>query len=195
MKINLNQLTAIRTGLVLSRNKATLQSEFRKDYNVISLKSFNDNGIYDHSYVDNFEADGKIKEESLIKKGDILFRLREPNIAIYIDEDYKDTIVSSLAVVIRANKDKINPLYLTHYLNSSMVKKQLFKDITIGSIPMTKVKDVENLLIDVPSLEIQDKIAFMQQLAVKEIRLLENLIEEKKQLNKSIFETIIKETI
>ncbi len=76
-----------------------------------------------------------------------------------------------------------------------MVKKQLFKDITIGSIPMTKVKDVENLLIDIPSLETQKKLAHTQQLAIQEIKLLENLIEEKKQLNKSIFETIIKETI
>jgi len=195
MKINLNQLTAIRTGLVLSRHKASLQSEFKKDYNVISLKSFNDSGIYDHSFIDSFESDGKIKEENLIKKGDILFRLREPNIAIYIDKDYKNTIVSSLAIIIRVKDDKINPIYLTHYLNSSMVKKQLFKDITISSIPMTKVKDVENLLIDTPSLQTQKKLANTQELAIKEIRLLENLIEEKKQLNKSIFETIIKETI
>ena len=195
MKINLNQLTAIRTGLVLSRHKASLQSEFKKDYNLISLKSFNDNGTYDHSFIDTFKSDRNIKEENLIKKGDILFRLREPNIAIYIDKDYEDTIVSSLAIVIRVMDNKINPIYLTHYLNSSMVKKQLFRDITIGSIPMTKVKDVENLLIDIPSLETQEKLADTQQLANKEIRLLENLIEEKKQLNKSTFETIIKETI
>jgi len=195
MKINLNQLTAIRTGLVISRHKASLQTVFKKDYNVISLKSFNDNGVYDHSFIDSFESDGNIKEENLIKKGDILLRLREPNIAIYIDKDYEDTIVSSLAVVIRVKGDKINPIYLTHYLNSSMVKKQLYKDITIGSIPMTKVKDIESLNIDVPSLEIQEKLAYTQQLAVQEISLLENLIEEKKQYKKSIFETIIKETI
>ena len=195
MKINLNQLATIRTGLVLSRHKASLQSEFKTAYNVISLKSFNDNGIYDHTYIDSFESDGNIKEENIIKKGDILFRLREPNIAIYIDKDYEDLIVSSLAIIIRIIDNKINPIYLTHYLNSSMVKKQLFKDITIGSIPMTKVKDVENLTIDVPSLDMQKKIADTQQLAIQEIRLLENLIKEKKQYRKSIFETIIKETI
>ena len=194
-KINLNRLTAIRTGLVLSRHKASLQSEFKKDYNVISLKSFNDNGIYDHSYIDSFESDGNIKDENLIRKGDILFRLREPNNAIYIDKDYEDTIVSSLAIIIRVVNDNINPIYLTHYLNSSMVKKQLFKDITVGSIPMTKVKDVENLLIDVPPLETQEKLASMQQLAIKEIKLLESLILEKQQYRKSIFEKIINQEI
>ena len=195
MKIDLNQLATIRTGLVLSRHKVSLQALLKKNYNLISLKSFNDNGIYDHTYIDSYESDGNVKEENIIKKGDILFRLREPNIAIYIDKDYEDVIVSSLAIIIRIMDNKINPIYLTHYLNSSMVKKQLFKDITIGSIPMTKVKDVENLTIDVPSLEIQKKIADTQQLAIQEIRLLENLIKEKKQYRKSIFETIIKETI
>ncbi len=195
MEINLNQLTAIRTGLVLSRHKASLQFVCKKSYNLISLKSFNDNGIYDHSFIDIFESDGKIKEENIIKKGDILIRLREPNIAIYIDKDYEDMIVSSLAVIIRVMDNKINPIYLTHYLNSSMVKKQLFKDITISSIPMTKVKDIENLLIDIPSLKIQEILANTQKLAIQEIRLLENLIKEKKQLNRSIFETIVKETI
>ena len=91
--------------------------------------------------------------------------------------------------------NKINPIYLTHYLNSSMVKKQLFKDITISSIPMTKVKDIENLLIDIPSLKIQEILANTQKLAIQEMRLLENLIKEKKQLYRSIFETIVKETI
>lgn len=194
LKTKLKQLAVIRSGLVLSRNKSSLESMVKIPYNVISLKSFNDNGIYDHSFIDNFESDGNIKEKNLIKKKDILLRLREPNIAIYIDKDYDNTIVSSLAIIIRVKDDKINPIYLTHYLNSSMVKKQLFKDITISSIPMTKVKDIENLLIDIPSLEIQNKLANTQQLAIAEIKLLENLIEEKKQLNKSIFETITKET-
>ena len=41
-------------------------------------------------FIDIFESNGKIKEENIIKKGDILIRLREPNIAIYIDKDYED---------------------------------------------------------------------------------------------------------
>ena len=195
MKVKLLELATIKTGLVLSRHKASLLLESKKSYNVVSLKSFNDNGIYEHLYIDIFESDGNIKDENIIRKGDILFRLREPNNAIYIDKDYKDTICSSLAIIIRVVNDDINPIYLTHYLNSAMVKKQLFKDITVGSIPMTKVKDVENLLIDVPPLETQEKLASTQQLAIKEIKLLESLILEKQQYRKSIFEKIINQEI
>ena len=124
MRTKLNHLTAIKTGLVLSRKKASQQSEFKKDYNVISLKSFNENGYYDHSFVEEFIADEEIKEENLLQKGDILVRLREPNIAVYIDRDYKDTIISSLAAVIRIKSNNVNPLFLTNYLNSSFTKKQ-----------------------------------------------------------------------
>lgn len=177
----------------MSRKKASQQSEFKKDYNVISLKSFNDNGYYDHSFVDEFTANDEIKDENLLQKGDILIRLREPNIAVYIDDNYKDTIISSLAAVIRTNVNKINPQFLVNYLNSSFVQKQIYSQ---GSaVSMMNVKFLGELELTLPSLEIQDKLASIQELSVQEIQLLENLIEEKKQLNKSIFETIIKETI
>ena len=193
LKTHLNHITSIKTGLVMSRKKASQQSEFKKDYNVISLKSFNDNGYYDHSFVDEFTANDEIKDENLLQKGDILIRLREPNIAVYIDDNYKDTIISSLAAVIRTNANKINPQFLVNYLNSSFVQKQIYSQ---GSaVSMMNVKFLGELELTLPSLEIQDKLASIQELSVQEIQLLENLIEEKKQLNKSIFETIIKETI
>ena len=193
LKTHLNHITSIKTGLVMSRKKASQQSEFKKDYNVISLKSFNDNGYYDHSFVDEFTANDEIKDENLLQKGDILIRLREPNIAVYIDDNYKDTIISSLAAVIRTNVNKINPQFLVNYLNSSFVQKQIYSQ---GSaVSMMNVKFLGELELTLPSLEIQDKLASIQELSVQEIQLLENLIEEKKQLNKSIFETIIKETI
>jgi len=193
LQTHLNHITSIKTGLVMSRKKASQQSEFKKDYNVISLKSFHDNGYYDHTFVDNFIANEEIKEENLLQKGDILVRLREPNIAVYIDKNYNNTIISSMAAVIRTNTKEINPQFLVNYLNSSFVQKQIYSQ---GSaVSMMNVKFLGELELTLPSLEIQDKLASIQELSVQEIQLLENLIEEKKQLNKSIFETIIKETI
>jgi len=193
LKTKLNQLTTIKTGLVLSRKKASLQSEFKKDYNVISLKSFNDNGYYNHTFKDKFSASEKIKEENMLQKGDILMRLREPNIAVYIDEDYSNTIISSLATVIRTTTKDINPQFLVNYLNSSFIQKQLVTQG--GAVSTLNVKFISELEITLPTIEIQNKVAKIQDLSHKEISLLNKLIEEKKQYNKSIFETVIKETI
>lgn len=193
MKIKMNHLTAIKTGLVLSRKKASQQSEFKKDYNVISLKSFNENGYYDHSFVENFTANEEIKEENLLQKGDILIRLREPNIAVYIDKDYKDTIISSLAAIVRTKSKNINPLYLVSYLNSSYIKKQLYSQ---GSaVSMLNIKFIEDLEIILPPIQTQEKVAEIQALSYKEINLLNQLIEEKQKYTTKIFETIINQEI
>ena len=189
----MNHLTAIKTGLVLSRKKASQQSEFKKDYNVISLKSFNENGYYDHSFVENFTANEEIKEENLLQKGDILIRLREPNIAVYIDKDYKDTIISSLAAIVRTKSENINPLYLVSYLNSSYIKKQLYSQ---GSaVSMLNIKFIEDLEIILPPIQTQEKVAEIQALSYKEINLLNQLIEEKQKYTTKIFETIINQEI
>lgn len=193
MKTKLNHLTAIKTGLVLSRKKASQQSEFKKDYNVISLKSFNENGYYDHSFVEEFSASEEIKEENLLQKGDILVRLREPNIAVYIDRDYKDTIISSLAAVIRIKSNNVNPLFLTNYLNSSFTKKQLHSQGTL--IAMLNIKSLDELEIILPKLETQEKVAEIQVLSFNEIKLLNQLIEEKQKYTTQIFETIINQEI
>ncbi len=193
MRRKLNHLTAIKTGLVLSRKKASQQSEFKKDYNVISLKSFNENGYYDHSFVEEFIADEEIKEENLLQKGDILVRLREPNIAVYIDRDYEDTIISSLAAVIRIKSNNVNPLFLTNYLNSSLTKKQLYSQGT--AVAMLNIKSLDELEIILPTLETQEKVAEIQALSFKEIKLLNQLIEEKQKYTTKIFETIINQEI
>lgn len=193
MIIKMNHLTTIKTGLVLSRKKASQQSEFKKDYNVISLKSFNENGYYDHLYADDFIANEEIKKENLLQKGDILIRLREPNTAVYIDKDYEDTVISSLAAIVRIKSKKVNPLFLVNYLNSSFIKKQLYSQ---GSaVPMLNVNFLNELEVILPSLEIQEKIAKIQSLSYKEINLLNKLKEEKQKQITTIFETIINQEI
>lgn len=193
MKIQLKNLSIIKTGLVLSRKKASKQAKFKKEYKVISLKSFHENGYYDHALADEFMANEVIKDENLLQKGDILIRLREPTIAVYIDKNYKDTIISSLAAVVRVTNKNVNPQFLVDYLNSSRIKRQLYSQ---GStVSMLNVKFIGELEVFVPALDMQDKIAQLQALSYKEINLLTQLIEAKKAYNRSIFETLINKEI
>ncbi|WP_069636878.1 restriction endonuclease subunit S [Campylobacter pinnipediorum] len=192
-KTKLKELVFIKTGLVLGRKKATFDSKTTRNYKTISLKSFNENGSYDHSFADDFKANEEIKKENLLQKGDILIRLREPNIAVYIDKDYEYTIISSLAAVIRVNKDTIDPFYLTSYLNSSFIKRQFLSQSS--TIPMVNIKELGELEILLPSRQKQDEIVNFQQLAYKEIKLLQNLIKQKQNYLNKIFETTIKKDI
>ncbi|WP_069637389.1 restriction endonuclease subunit S [Campylobacter pinnipediorum] len=184
-KTKLKDLVFIKTGLVLGRKKATFDSKTIRNYKTISLKSFNENGSYDHSFADDFKANEEIKKENLLQKGDILVRFIEPNIAVYIDKDYEYTIISSLAAIIRVDKDKINPFYLTSYLNSSFAKRQFLSQSS--TIPMVNIKELGELEILLPSKQKQDGIVSFQKLALKEIEILQNLIKEKQNFLNTVF--------
>ncbi|PSM51321.1 type I restriction/modification system, specificity subunit [Campylobacter blaseri] len=192
-KVKLHEIANIKTGLVLSRKRASPMSNFTKKYNTISLKSFNENGFYDHSCLDTFIADEKIKDEYLLKKDDILIRLKEPNIAVCVGKDYGDTIASSLVAIIRTTKNDINPIYLTNYLNSSFAKRQFFKQSS--AIPMLNIKTLENLKVILPKKEAQDRIVQIQTLTYKEIDTLKNLIQQKQIYANQIFNNIINQEI
>jgi len=188
--MKLKDLAHISMGLAIARKKAELSSDVQIPYKLVSLKSFNSDGIYKHQYSDDFLSTENINDSHLVKKGDILLRLREPNHAVYIDEDYEGLIASSLIAIIKPNDNRVNPLYLTAYLNSSQVAKQLITDLAGTQIQTAKISSIAELNINLPDIKTQNILANMNQLHLKEIELLEEIIAEKTKLNKAIFETI-----
>lgn len=189
--MKLNDVAATKSGLVLNRKKASLQSNIKRNYSVVSLKSFNSNGIYDHNESEEFIAEEELKDDYIAKKGDVLVRLREPINAIYIDKDYEDLIISSLMAVIRVDETKVLPQYLTYYINSDFGQRQLLLDVTQTIIRMIKVSDIQNLEIDIPSLKDQELIIKTMDSFNQEEVLLNKLIAEKQNLKKLVFNAII----
>ena len=189
--MKLNEVAATKSGLVLNRKKASLQSNIKRNYSVVSLKSFNPNGIYDYNESEIFIAEEELKEDYIARKGDVLVRLKEPINAIYIDENYEDLIISSLMAVIRVDENKVSPQYLTYYINSDIAQKQLLQDVTQTAVKMVKISDIQNLDINIPSIEKQKLIVETMNTFNKEEVLLNKLIAEKQNLKKLIFNTTI----
>lgn len=190
--IKLNKISDIKTGIVLNRKKADMSKERKFYYGVVSLKSFNENAVYDSSYADEFVSNELIKDEHLVKKGDILLRLREPNFAVYIDKNYENLIYSSLIVRISIKDSKFDPHFIACYLNSNAVKKSLASGLSGTAIVMTKISDINDIKVPLINLEKQKKIVKYLNLARKESELLQNLITAKQKHAKSVFETMIK---
>lgn len=194
--MKLKDLASVSMGLAIARKKADLSSDVQLPYKLVSLKSFNSNGVYEHQYSDDFFSTETISDNYIVKKGDILLRLREPNHAIYIDKDYEGLIASSLMVIIKLQNSPINPLYLTHYLNSLQTKKQLVSSLAGTQIQASvNLSSITGLIINVPDMQTQNTLVQIQQLHLEEIKSLENLITQKTKLNKAIFETTISREI
>lgn len=188
--ITLSKIAKLRMGVVLNRKKADMSKEQKLYYSVVSLKSFNENAIYDNTFVDEFISKEQIKEDYKVKQGDILLRLREPNFAVYIDKEYKNLIYPSLMVRVELQDSRFDANFIAHYLNSNIVKKALSTELSGTTIPMIKVTDVYEIKIPLINLDKQKKIVEYLKLAQQENELLQNLINQKQKYSKEIFETL-----
>ncbi|MCT7575733.1 restriction endonuclease subunit S [Aliarcobacter butzleri] len=188
--ITLSKIANLRMGVVLNRKKADMSKEQKLYYSVVSLKSFNENAIYDNTFADEFISKEQIKEDYQVKQGDILLRLREPNFAVYIDKEYKNLIYPSLMVCVKLQDSRFDANFIAHYLNSNIVKKALSTELSGTTIPMIKVTDVYEIKIPLINLDKQKKIVEYLKLAQQENELLQNLINQKQKYSKEIFETL-----
>lgn len=188
--ITLAEISNLKMGLVLNRKKAGLNRDGKFYYKVVSLKSFNENSIYNNTFADEFISNTQIKDDYKVKQGDILLRLREPNFAVYVDRDYENLIYQSLIVCIKLQDIRFDPNFIAHYLNSSIVKKHLSTEISGTTIYMIKLSDVKKIKIPLINLDKQKKIVEYLKLAHQENELLQNLINEKQKYSKEIFETL-----
>ena len=190
--MKLKDISNLRTGLVTARKKASAVDEETYSYKAVTLKSFKRNGCLSVEYLDDFTAKEQINANYLTQYNDILVRLREPNLAVLIDEDNIDLLIPSLVATIRVDSDSVDSKFLTYYLNSTIVKKALKSSITGTAINMIKTKELEDLEIQLPSLQEQKKIVEFLDLSNKEINLLEELKNQKEKYYQEVFNNILK---
>lgn len=190
--MRLKDVSIIRTGLVTARKKASAVDSEIISYKAVTLKSFNTNGSLIVDNLDTFVSKEKIKETYLTQTNDVLIRLREPNIAVFIDTDNSGLVIPSFVASLRVDETKVCSKFLTYYLNSTTAKRALNNFITGTAINMIKTKELEDLQIKLPSLEEQKKIVEFLDLTNKEIDLLRSLKNEKEKYYSEVFNNILK---
>ena len=190
--MRLKDVSIIRTGLVTARKKASAIDCEIISYKAVTLKAFNPNGSLIVDNLDTFISKEKIKDTYLTQTNDVLIRLREPNIALHIDEENNGLVIPSFVASMRVDKTKIDSKFLTYYLNSTTAKKKLKAHITGTAINMIKTKELEDLEIQLPPLKEQKKIVEFLDLTNKEINLLEELKNQKEKYYQEVFNNILK---
>lgn len=192
--MKLSEISTIKVGLPLSRKKGDIHDDIFFKYKAVTLKAFSSTGSLILNELDEFIAKEELGLNYITEKGDILVRLREPNIAVYIDENSSGLIVPALMSIIKPERE-INSIYLTHFINSNNTQSKLRKEVKGTTIPMIKAKDLNDLEVAIPSQEIQEKIVSMLNLANREIDLLEELSQLKTQFKNELLDTILKKEI
>lgn len=175
--MKLGNIATVRSGLVLSRKQAREPSDIR--YPLLNLRSINPGGYIEADQLDVFVAAEYLSPEYLSQIGDVIVRLTAPYTAILVDKVTAGMVISSNFVIIRADRRELLPEYLFWLINTPKIKRSIYENTSSNMLGAIKAKYFSDF--EVPSLPIakQQQIAVMNELALKEAKLLRQLADEK----------------
>lgn len=149
-----------------------------ENFKQIKLKDVTKDGNINYEELESFNSD-KVNEKYILKKNDIILKAKSgDNTAALITEDVENIVATSHFIVIRVNdENEINPEYLAMYLNSEYAQNY-FKSYREGtSIPIIKLKTLENLPVKKIDITKQKELAKIYRLLNEEKVTMQKLIE------------------
>lgn len=107
-----------------------------------------------------------------LHNGDLVITARNTSIktAIYEDKDDKKVILTGNLIAVRLDTKKINPYYLKAFFDSEIGEISIARIQTGTSIKIITPKNLGEMLISLPDMEIQKKIAQAYQDKLKELK-------------------------
>ncbi|MBA5248654.1 MAG: restriction endonuclease subunit S [Gammaproteobacteria bacterium] len=137
-----------------------------------------------------------IDKNLFTKKGDILINSTgEGTIgrASFVSKDFEGLLYDSHMLLLRVNKDILNSLYITFFINSKFGQEQINNIKSAVATKQTELgkNNLMKIIFILPPLEIQNKIATHIQTLKDEIQTLKQQAEQNKTLALSEFEAEI----
>jgi restriction endonuclease S subunit len=175
--MKLGNIAQVRSGLVLARKQARERTAYR--YPLLNLKCIHPSGYIDTDLCEMFDSVECLNPEYLTHKGDVVVRLTIPYTAVLITDDLEGYVIPSSFVVIRSDRSMLLPEYLIWLLNSQKVKKQMYEGAVSNMLGAVKPRYFAEYEIDEIPISRQRIIADLNQLAKREVQLLEKLASEK----------------
>ena len=122
--------------------------------------------------------------ESILRAGDVLFLAKgSRNFAYAIPDSLPTPLLAGSYFFILRSEPRIHAPYLSWFLNQETARRYFVRNATTGAhMPIVRREHLENLEIPIPSLETQQKIVALAELADRQEKLLAELAEKKKAL-------------
>ncbi len=128
----------------------------------------------------NFQSE---KQKYFLQNGDILFMAKgSNNYALVYDLDLLKAVAASAFFVLRPDRQKINPYYLSWYINQSPVQKYLKANVAGTYVPNVNRQTIAGIQILLPDRTKQNLIAQITGLSEKEQLLLEQIKRQRKSI-------------
>ena len=106
------------------------------------------------------EADTKRLSKYILIEGDIVFsRVGSIDRNVYVDKNHEGWMFSGRCIRVRADKNKVNPRYLSYYFKQNSFKKMMMNLAVGATMPSLNTKIMNSIELDLLPRESQDKIA------------------------------------
>ena len=161
-------------------------------FKIIKLKDVTKDGVIKYEELESFDTDN-INDKFLLKKGDIILKAKSgDNTAALIKEDIENIVATSHFIVITVNDDNVlNPEYLVAYLNSEYAQDYFKKHAEGTTLPIVKIKTLEELEIKELDMDKQSEVASMYNLIKEEKLTMEKLIDNREKQFKAYLRELL----
>ena len=188
--MELNKIATVKTGLVISRKEAK-DPVNSVEYRQLNLKSVTDSATIKLSDTIPFYAIEKLSSNYITQEGDVIVKTSEPYTAVYITKEYAGLVIPSHFVIVRVDIKKVLPQYIAWYLNKDRIKKA-FRMSCTGTLKQIKPTIIAETEVKLPSLERQQKVVELNDIAQREIMLLKKQLEQKEVYYKALVNIVDK---
>ena len=179
MKVKLTNIATIQSGYHF---KERIENDKNADVQFIQLKDIDEYNRIDFSNLWRINLPN-IRHTQLLEKGDILIKCRGNNLtSSVVDENIKNTIATSHFFIIKLKTKNVLPEYLAWFLNDAPTQKNIKLGIGGTYMQVLNKKYLENIEINIPSIEIQQKVIKLKNLNEQEQKLLRKKVGLKKLL-------------
>lgn len=128
-----------------------------------------------------------LSDRHLVRPGDLLFRSRGGSYgAALVAKDFAHAVLAAPMLLVRPTSSRLNSAYLHWLLNHPDTRTTLATFEVGTSVKMISKAALEQLEVPLPSLEVQQRIVAIAQLAAHESLLLEQLKTRRYTLNAGI---------
>ncbi len=176
-KVKLGQIADISMGQSF---RGRLVPDAGGDVRVIQMKDLgHDRGLAEADLI-RLDEPG-VRERNYVQRGDLFFRSRgQTNTAVLLERDLSDTVVAAPLYRIRV-RETILPEYLLWCLNLPASQAWLASHARGTAVKIIPRQSVAEFELELPPIEIQQKIAEIVNLAETEQRLMLVLADKRKQ--------------
>jgi restriction endonuclease S subunit len=163
-------------------------------YKQIKLKDVSKDGVINYEELEGFDAE-KLADKYILRKNDIIFKAKSSdNTAALVEKSAENIVATAHFIILTIKeefKNKLNPMYLTMFINSEVAQEYFSKHSEGTGLSIVKISSLEELDIVLPSMEEQDKLGRMYNLMIEERVTMKRLIIEREKQVKAKFRTMI----